>query len=148
LRAALPRPRRLRVMPTSGGKSLCYQLPAALAEKCTAVVISPLIALMQDQVAQLEEMGIPAAVWNSSLTRGKEKRFTASGTGAFRLLYLSPESVAQEVTLRWLKKLALSFFVIDEAHCISEWGHDFRPEYRLLNRLRREFPTCHRRVHG
>jgi len=129
------------VMPTSGGKSLCYQLPAALAEKCTAVVISPLIALMQDQVAQLEEMGIPAAVWNSSLTRGqREKVHCQAETGAFRLLYLSPESVAQEVTLRWLKKLALSFFVIDEAHCISEWGHDFRPEYRLLNRLRREFP--------
>jgi ATP-dependent DNA helicase RecQ len=129
------------VMPTGGGKSLCYQLPAALAEKRTAVVISPLIALMQDQVAQLEEMGIPAAMWNSSLTPvQREKVRCEAETGAFRLLYLSPESVAQETILRWLKKLTLSFFVIDEAHCISEWGHDFRPEYRLLNRLRREFP--------
>lgn len=129
------------VMPTGGGKSLCYQLPAALAEKGTAVVISPLIALMQDQVAQLDEMGISAAVLNSSLSAGeKEKVRREARNGAFRLLYLSPESIAQEATLGWLKSLPLSFFVIDEAHCISEWGHDFRPEYRQLDRLRREFP--------
>src|SRR5262249_55402267 len=129
------------VMPTGGGKSLCYQLPAALSENRTAVVISPLIALMQDQVAQLEEIGIPAAVWNSSLTPAQKERVRREAeANAFRLLYLSPESVAQEATLRWLKKLQLSFFVIDEAHCISEWGHDFRPEYRQLSRLRREFP--------
>lgn len=130
------------VMPTGGGKSLCYQLPAALAARHTAIVISPLIALMQDQVAQLEEIGIPAAVLNSSLSPAqKEKTRTEAQHGAYRLLYLSPESIAQETTLRWLKSLDLSFFVIDEAHCISEWGHDFRPEYRQLNRLRREFPN-------
>ncbi|HWZ99129.1 MAG TPA: RecQ family ATP-dependent DNA helicase [Candidatus Dormibacteraeota bacterium] len=129
------------VMPTGGGKSLCYQLPAALAERLTAVVVSPLIALMQDQVAQLDEMGIPAAVINSTLAPAqREKVRREVQDGAFRLLYLSPESIAQEGTLRWLKSLNLSFFVIDEAHCISEWGHDFRPEYRQLNRLRREFP--------
>ena len=129
------------VMPTGGGKSLCYQLPAALAERRTAIVISPLIALMQDQVAQLDEMGIPAAVLNSSQSPSQRDAVRRNAqSGSYRLLYLSPESIAQEGTLRWLKSLALSFFVIDEAHCISEWGHDFRPEYRLLSRLRREFP--------
>ncbi len=129
------------VMPTGGGKSLCYQLPAALAEGCTAIVISPLIALMQDQVAQLDEMGIPAAVLNSSQSPSQREAVRRDALSRrFRLLYLSPESIAQEGTLRWLKSLALSFFVVDEAHCISEWGHDFRPEYRLLGRLRREFP--------
>jgi len=129
------------VMPTGGGKSLCYQLPAALDERRTAIVISPLIALMQDQVAQLDEMGIPAAVLNSSQSPSQREAVRRNAqSGSYRLLYLSPESIAQESTLRWLKSLALSFFVIDEAHCISEWGHDFRPEYRLLSRLRREFP--------
>jgi ATP-dependent DNA helicase RecQ len=130
------------VMPTGGGKSLCYQLPAALAEGRTAVVISPLIALMQDQVAQLDEMGIPAAAINSTLAPSQKERVRREATrGAYRLLYLSPESIAQDDTLRWLKSLNLSFFVIDEAHCISEWGHDFRPEYRQLNRLRTRFPA-------
>ncbi|MBS1840252.1 MAG: ATP-dependent DNA helicase RecQ [Acidobacteria bacterium] len=130
------------VMPTGGGKSLCYQLPASLAKGRTAIVISPLIALMQDQVAQLGEMGIPAAAINSTLAQSQKERLRGEAmTGAFRLLYLSPESIAQEDTLRWLKSLNLSFFVIDEAHCISEWGHDFRPEYRQLNRLRARFPS-------
>jgi len=129
------------VMPTGGGKSLCYQLPAALDERRTAIVISPLIALMQDQFAQLDEMGIPSAVLNSSQSPSQRDAVRRNAqSGSYRLLYLSPESIAQEGTLRWLKSLALSFFVIDEAHCISEWGHDFRPEYRLLGRLRREFP--------
>ncbi len=129
------------VMPTGGGKSLCYQLPATIAGMRTAVVVSPLIALMQDQVAQLKEIGISAAILNSSLSFSqREKIRRDTGRGVFRLLYLSPESIVQEHTVRWLKSLNLSFFVIDEAHCISEWGHDFRPEYRQLNRLRREFP--------
>jgi ATP-dependent DNA helicase RecQ len=130
------------VMPTGGGKSLCYQLPAALAEGHTAIVISPLIALMQDQVAQLEEMGIPAAVFNSSLSPSQREAVRRNAkAGKYRLLYLSPESIAQDTTIHWLGSVALSFFVIDEAHCISDWGHDFRPEYRLLSRLRREFPA-------
>jgi ATP-dependent DNA helicase RecQ len=129
------------VMPTGGGKSLCYQLPAALAETGTAVVISPLIALMQDQVAQLEEIGIPAALLNSSLSQQQREEVKhCTVEGRHRLLYLSPEAIVQQGMLRWLKQLKLSFFVIDEAHCISEWGHDFRPEYRQLSRLRAEFP--------
>lgn len=129
------------VMPTGGGKSLCYQLPAALAEGRAAVVISPLIALMQDQVAQLTQMGIPAAFLNSATLaadRGDVKRRAAAGE--FRLVYLSPERVVLDTALDWLKRMPISFFVIDEAHCISEWGHDFRPEYRLLSRLREAFP--------
>ena len=130
------------IMPTGGGKSLCYQLPAASKHGCTAIVISPLIALMQDQVAQLEEMGIAAAVLNSSQSTAQRDAVRREALqGKFRLIYLSPEAIAQGSTLRWLKSLPLSFFVIDEAHCISEWGHDFRPEYRLLGRLRREFPS-------
>ena len=129
------------VMPTGGGKSLCYQLPAALAEEGTAVVISPLIALMQDQVAQLEEIGVPAALLNSSLSPGQREEVKRRAVdGSYRLLYLSPEAIVQPGMLRWLKQLKLSFFVIDEAHCISEWGHDFRPEYRQLSLLRAEFP--------
>ena len=132
------------VMPTGGGKSLCYQLPAAMDFRRTAVVISPLIALMQDQVAQLEQAGIAAAFVNSSQPFAeREKIIRRAARGEYRLLYLSPESVAQNTTLDWMNKVPVSFFAIDEAHCISEWGHEFRPEYRELNRLRVQFPNCH-----
>jgi ATP-dependent DNA helicase RecQ len=128
------------VMPTGGGKSLCYQLPAVMSEK-TAVVISPLIALMQDQGAQLAQMGIPAAVLNSTLSSEEQSRVMRDARrGAFRLLYLSPERLQRGDTLEWLQHVPVSFFAIDEAHCISEWGHEFRPEYRQLNRLRDKFP--------
>jgi ATP-dependent DNA helicase RecQ len=128
------------VMPTGGGKSLCYQLPAVLDAARTAVVISPLIALMQDQVAQLEQMGIPAAFVNSSLAGPERSQILKRATaGEFRLLYFSPERVALGDTAEWLKRIPLSFFAIDEAHCISEWGHEFRPEYRQLSRLRELF---------
>ena len=128
------------VMPTGGGKSLCYQLPAVMSEK-TAVVISPLIALMQDQAAQLAQMGIPAAVLNSTLSSEEQSRVMREARrGAFRLLYLSPERLQRSDTLEWLQHVPVSFFAIDEAHCISEWGHEFRPEYRQLNRLRNKFP--------
>jgi ATP-dependent DNA helicase RecQ len=128
------------VMPTGGGKSLCYQLPAVMSEK-TAVVISPLIALMQDQAAQLAQMGIPAAVLNSTLSSEEQSRVMREARrGAFRLLYLSPERLQRGDTLEWLQHVPVSFFAIDEAHCISEWGHEFRPEYRQLNRLRNTFP--------
>jgi ATP-dependent DNA helicase RecQ len=131
------------VMPTGGGKSLCYQLPAVLDEKRTAVVISPLIALMQDQVAQLQEMGIPAAFLNSSIATDEREGIRQRAiSGAYRLVYLSPELVAMEGTAHWLKKVSVSFFAIDEAHCISQWGHDFRPEYRQLKKLREIFPGC------
>src|SRR3984957_15433849 len=131
------------VMPTGGGKSLCYQLPAAMMDGKTVVVISPLIALMQDQAAQLAEMGIAAAVLNSSLAAAEQSKVVRdSCAGKFRLLYVSPERLAREDTVEWLKRVPISFFAIDEAHCISEWGHEFRPEYRQLSRLRQHFPDC------
>ena len=129
------------VMPTGGGKSLCYQLPALLDAQRTAVVVSPLIALMQDQVAQLEQMGISAGFLNSSLSSdARSLVLRRASEGHYRLLYLSPERIALDGTPAWLGRLPLSFFAIDEAHCISEWGHDFRPEYRQLSRLRELFP--------
>jgi ATP-dependent DNA helicase RecQ len=128
------------VMPTGGGKSLCYQLPAVVSER-TTVVISPLIALMQDQAAQLAQMGIPAAVLNSSISNEQQSQVMRQAReGAFRLLYLSPERLQRADTLGWLQQVPISFFAIDEAHCISEWGHEFRPEYRHLSRLRGKFP--------
>src|SRR5467141_2274525 len=128
------------VMPTGGGKSLCYQLPAVL-DATTAVVISPLIALMQDQVAQLLQMGISAACLNAAtLPEERAHILQHAATGKYQLLYLSPERIAFGGTVDWLKRLPTSFFAIDEAHCISEWGHEFRPEYRQLSRLRELFP--------
>jgi ATP-dependent DNA helicase RecQ len=128
------------VMPTGGGKSLCYQLPAVVAGQ-TTVVISPLIALMQDQAAQLAQMGIPAAVLNSSVSHDQQAQVMRQAReGAYRLLYLSPERLQRGDTIAWLQKVPISFFAIDEAHCISEWGHEFRPEYRQLSKLRGSFP--------
>jgi ATP-dependent DNA helicase RecQ len=129
------------VMPTGGGKSLCYQLPAVLDAQRTVVVVSPLISLMQDQVAQLEQMGVPAGFLNSSLS-GEQRSLILrqASQGHYRLLYLSPERIALDGTPAWLGRVPVSFFAIDEAHCISEWGHDFRPEYRQLSRLRELFP--------
>jgi ATP-dependent DNA helicase RecQ len=129
------------VMPTGGGKSLCYQLPAAMSPDKTVIVISPLIALMEDQVAQLGQMGISAGLLNSSITQGEQGRvIDKARAGGYRLLYLSPERLAREDTIEWLRGVPILFFAIDEAHCISEWGHEFRPEYRLLSRLRAHFP--------
>ena len=128
-------------MPTGGGKSLCYQLPAALRVDRTVVVISPLIALMQDQVAQLSQMGISAALLNSTLAASEQSEILREAiAGRFRLLYLSPERLARADTIEWLQRVPVSLFAIDEAHCISEWGHEFRPEYRQLSSLRRHFP--------
>jgi ATP-dependent DNA helicase RecQ len=131
------------IMPTGGGKSLCYQLPAAMSAGKTAVVISPLIALMQDQVAQLDLMGISSAVLNSSVSAVQQSKIIKKArAGEYRLLYLSPERLVREDTYDWLQGVPLLFFAIDEAHCISEWGHEFRPEYRQLSRLRAQFPDC------
>jgi ATP-dependent DNA helicase RecQ len=128
------------VMPTGGGKSLCYQLPALVLGR-TAVVISPLIALMQDQAAQLAQMGIPAAVLNSSLSSEQQSTVMRKARdGEYRVLYLSPERLARADTVGWLQRVPIAFFAIDEAHCISEWGHEFRPEYRQLSSLRVNFP--------
>jgi ATP-dependent DNA helicase RecQ len=131
------------IMPTGGGKSLCYQLPAALSQDKTVVVISPLIALMQDQLAQLTQMGIAAGTLNSSAESGQQSRVVREAAeGKYRLLYLSPERLARADTVDWLRKVPISIFAIDEAHCISEWGHEFRPEYRQLSSLRANFPGC------
>lgn len=131
------------VMPTGGGKSLCYQLPAAVSPGKTVIVISPLISLMQDQVAQLVQIGISSAVLNSSLQAAEQAQvMQRAKKGEYRLLYLSPERIAREDTIRWLQAIPVSFFVIDEAHCISEWGHEFRPEYRQLSSLRARFPRA------
>ena len=128
-------------MPTGGGKSLCYQLPAAMLHGRTVIVVSPLIALMQDQMAQLTQMGISAAVLNSSMAPDQQTQIVRkAATGEFRLLYLSPERLARADTIEWLRRVPVSFFAIDEAHCISEWGHEFRPEYRQLSSLRNHFP--------
>lgn len=129
------------VLPTGGGKSLCYQLPAAICESRTVVVVSPLIALMQDQVAQLDAMGIPAAFLNSSQASGEQAAvMLRAARGEYRLLYLSPERLVSAGVFGWLGKVPVNYFAIDEAHCISEWGHEFRPEYRQLKRLREHFP--------
>jgi ATP-dependent DNA helicase RecQ len=129
------------VMPTGGGKSLCYQLPAVISGK-TAVVVSPLIALMQDQAAQLAQMGIPAAVINSHQSPTERRQaMEKAARGEYRLLYLSPERLAAGNTFEWLSRVPVAFFAVDEAHCISEWGHEFRPDYRQLSRLRTQFPA-------
>jgi ATP-dependent DNA helicase RecQ len=129
------------VMPTGGGKSLCYQLPAALVPDKTVIVVSPLIALMQDQVTQLGQMGIPAGMLNSMLSSIEQfKMMRDAAEGRYRLLYLSPERLAREDTIPWLKRVPVALFAIDEAHCISEWGHEFRPDYRQLSSLRAHFP--------
>jgi ATP-dependent DNA helicase RecQ len=130
------------VMPTGGGKSLCYQLPAVLHPGQTAIVVSPLIALMQDQVSQLLQMGIPAAVLNSTQSWNEQRETERRAeSGEFRLLYLSPERLAKREMVEWLERIPVSFFAIDEAHCISEWGHEFRPDYRQLKLLRKAFPA-------
>jgi ATP-dependent DNA helicase RecQ len=128
------------VMPTGGGKSLCYQLPALISQQ-TVIVVSPLIALMQDQAQQLAQMGISACVLNSTMSSDEQsRRMRRASAGDFRLLYLSPERAVTNHTLAWLKTVPVAFFAIDEAHCISEWGHEFRPEYRQLSLLRQHFP--------
>lgn len=129
------------VMPTGGGKSLCYQLPAVVSGRL-CMVISPLIALMQDQAAQLEEMGIRAGVLNSSQDRDQQREvFRRLYRGELQLIYLSPERLALPQTAEWIEQCNPGFFAVDEAHCISEWGHEFRPEYRQLRLLRERFPS-------
>jgi ATP-dependent DNA helicase RecQ len=123
------------IMPTGAGKSLCYQLPA-IALPGTAIVISPLIALMKNQVDQLNAVGVNAQFLNSTLTKAeitKVKKDTLSGL--VKLLYVAPESLTKEENIAFLQKANISFVAIDEAHCISEWGHDFRPEYRKIKTI-------------
>lgn len=128
------------VLPTGGGKSLCFQLPALVRPGLT-VVVSPLIALMKDQVDALQAAGVPATFLNSSLAAGESKpRLRGLHNGEFRLLYVAPERLLLSGFLEDLQKWNVAAFAIDEAHCVSEWGHDFRPEYRQLSSLREKFP--------
>lgn len=130
----------LVILPTGGGKSLCFQLPALLMPGLV-VVISPLVALMKDQVDGLNAVGICAGFYNSSLTEVERANVVDRlRAGEYKLLYVAPERLASDGFLGLLKQLELAYFVIDEAHCISQWGHDFRPEYRMLGRLHQHFP--------
>jgi ATP-dependent DNA helicase RecQ len=123
------------IMPTGAGKSLCYQLPAMILDGL-AIVISPLIALMKNQVDQMNAYGINARFLNSTLSKGEITRLKKDAmNGNVKLLYVAPESLNKEETIEFLKKVHVSFVAIDEAHCISEWGHDFRPEYRRIKTM-------------
>ena len=130
----------LAVLPTGGGKSLCFQLPALVRPGLT-VVVSPLIALMKDQVDALQAAGVAATFLNSSLAAGESRpRLRGLHQGEYRLLYVAPERLMLSGFLEDLKKWNVNLIAIDEAHCISEWGHDFRPEYRQISALRNHFP--------
>jgi ATP-dependent DNA helicase RecQ len=134
----------LVLMPTGGGKSLCYQIPA-LAREGVGVVVSPLIALMQNQVDALRELGVRASYLNSSLSGGEARRVESEVVhGRVDLLYVAPERLATPAFLELLGKTRLALFAIDEAHCVSQWGHDFRPEYRKLDVLGERFPDVPR----
>ncbi len=132
----------LIVMPTGGGKSLCYQIPGMIFDGLT-IVVSPLISLMKDQVDQLREYGVPALFLNSALSIDEYRENVGKlRKNRVQLLYLSPETLLAPRTLALLKDLKVDCIAIDEAHCISEWGHDFRPEYRKLAEVRAGFPDA------
>ncbi|MGC8733134.1 MAG: RecQ family ATP-dependent DNA helicase, partial [Halothiobacillaceae bacterium] len=134
----------LVLMPTGGGKSLCYQIPA-IARPGTGIVVSPLIALMQDQVAALRQAGVRAAYLNSTLAPSEARTIEQQLLmGELDLLYVAPERLLNGRTLELLAQTPLALFAIDEAHCVSQWGHDFRPEYIQLSILHERFPQVPR----
>jgi len=134
----------LVLMPTGGGKSLCYQIPSII-RRGTGIVVSPLIALMQDQVSALRQQGVAVALLNSSLSFQEAREVEAQLMhGDLDLLYVAPERLCQERTLNLLHQIDVALFAIDEAHCVSQWGHDFRPEYIQLSILHEQFPQVPR----
>ena len=134
----------LALMPTGGGKSLCYQIPA-LVRRGTGIVVSPLIALMQDQVDALNDLGVKAAFLNSTQDRSTQDQIERQlAAGGLDLLYVAPERLVQDRTLGLFERSDIALFAIDEAHCVSQWGHDFRPEYRQLKILAKRFPNVPR----
>src|SRR3954466_7181173 len=136
VRSVLSGRRARAILPTGGGKSLCYQLPALLLEG-TTVVVSPLLALMKDQVDALQARGIPATLINSSLGDAeRQERQAALRRGEYRLVYVAPERFKSPSFLSAMAGLRVPLLAVDEAHCISSWGHDFRPEYQQLARAR------------
>ncbi len=142
IRSVLAKKDTLLIMPTGGGKSLCCQIPALIFKGIT-VVVSPLISLMKDQVNQLQAAGVDAALLNSSLTEGEyELNLDMVKSGRARLVYLAPETLIKQDIMALLEGARVECFAIDEAHCISDWGHDFRPEYRQLLEVRRRFPSA------
>src|SRR6185369_3939729 len=146
IRAGLERQDSLVVMPTGGGKSLCYQVPAELEQR-TDIVVSPLISLMKDQVDGLRACGYPAAALHSGMSldaiRSTENQIAA---GKCRLVFVAPERLLTPRFLQLVDRLQVRAFAVDEAHCISQWGHDFRPEYRQLAELKARLP--HASVHA
>ncbi|MCH2222585.1 MAG: RecQ family ATP-dependent DNA helicase, partial [Dechloromonas sp.] len=134
----------LVLMPTGGGKSLCYQIPSLALSGC-GIVISPLIALMQDQVSALRELGVRAAYLNSTLDPGQAMQVEEDLLrGELDLLYIAPERLNQGRSLALLERAPIALFAIDEAHCVSQWGHDFRADYLQLSLLHQRFPAIPR----
>ena len=131
----------MAVMPTGAGKSICYQLPALLRSGLT-LVISPLISLMRDQVSQLGQAGVRAAYINSTLTpRQQQKAIENAAGGRYRIIYVAPERLLTENFLSFARRADLAFVIVDEAHCVSQWGQDFRPAYLDIAAFLEELPA-------
>ena len=142
IRAGVEHRDSLVVMPTGGGKSLCYQVPPLL-ERRTDIVVSPLISLMKDQVDGLQACGYPAEALHSGVDAAGQRRIEASiAAGEYRLVFVAPERLLAPSFMALMEHLDIRAFAIDEAHCISQWGHDFRPEYRRLATLKQRFPRA------